>query len=277
MNRTKWNGQAPAVYEPLPAIIDRARAKLTEARTSAEVLEAKQIADLALHVAKLRNAAIDVHADCVLLITAAERRIGDEIIAGKERGEIASEGRPTKPSTASRVSDLGLTYDQSAKYQDLARTPEEVINSAVQAEVDAGRAPTKATADKAVKAHKAKAPKAQPRKPSKEVPEGLWVEKPGELGWAPGYGPQKKAEKGSEPSTLSEDRADIDHDDERLDAWITDSLEITRGNRLVSYWCSLEGNDRLKFTRDLKSLRDQIGDVIERIEDEEQEQEQGAV
>jgi hypothetical protein len=158
MKRTKGNGTSPAlpaIYEPLPAIIDRARSKLAEARTSAEVLEAREIADLALHLAKLRHAALDTYVACVLLISAAERRIGDEIIAGKERGELAPGHRPKKGSEAATLSDLGLTKDQSADYQAVARTPEKVIKDALQAEAAAGKEPTKATVKRAVKAHQA--------------------------------------------------------------------------------------------------------------------------
>ena len=158
MRRTKGKGNGgsppeslPAIYEPLPTIIDRASAKLAEARTSAEVLEARELADIAYHVAQLRNAAIEVHADCVLLIAEAERRIGGELIAGKDRGELAPGHRPKKGWKPTTLSDLGITKDQSAGWQDVARTPEPVIKEAIQADVDAGKAPTKTTVRKAVK------------------------------------------------------------------------------------------------------------------------------
>ena len=54
----------------LPALIDRARSRLAEARTSAEVLEARAAAKAALHYAKLREAANETQADCLSIISA---------------------------------------------------------------------------------------------------------------------------------------------------------------------------------------------------------------
>ena len=77
----------------LPAIIDRARHRLAEARTSAEVLEARAAAKAALHYAKLQQAAIETQADCLSMIKRAELRMADEIDAAQERGEDRTSGR----------------------------------------------------------------------------------------------------------------------------------------------------------------------------------------
>jgi hypothetical protein len=78
---------APAIAvgdaDRLPAIITRASARLMEARDSAEVLEAKQTAEAALHFAKLTKATNETHADCLRIITRAEMRMADEIDKGQ--------------------------------------------------------------------------------------------------------------------------------------------------------------------------------------------------
>ena len=69
----------------LPALIDRARSRLAEARTSAEVLEAKAIAESALHYARITRAANETQADCLRMIVRAEMRMANEIDAASER------------------------------------------------------------------------------------------------------------------------------------------------------------------------------------------------
>jgi hypothetical protein len=56
----------------IPALIDRSSARLIAARTSAEVLEARAVAEAALHYAKVTKAANETHADCLRIITRAE-------------------------------------------------------------------------------------------------------------------------------------------------------------------------------------------------------------
>src|SRR5512144_3020979 len=73
----------------LPALIDRARTRLAEARTSAEVLEARAAAMAAMHYAKLQKAANETQADCLSIIKRAELRMADEIDVAQQRGEVA--------------------------------------------------------------------------------------------------------------------------------------------------------------------------------------------
>src|SRR5258708_38981319 len=79
----------------LPAILTRASNRLMEARDSAEVMEAKQTAEAALHFAKLTKAANETHADCLRIITRAEMRMADEIDQGQAAGTISKRGRAT--------------------------------------------------------------------------------------------------------------------------------------------------------------------------------------
>jgi hypothetical protein len=127
----------------LPALIDRARFRLETARTSAEALEARTMAEAARHFAKLLRASNEVQADCLRLIDRAEKLIGTELIAAKESGEVAKVGQPRVSSTASRIHDLGISYDESAYFQRRARTPDSVIYRAIQKALEEERAPLK--------------------------------------------------------------------------------------------------------------------------------------
>jgi hypothetical protein len=135
----------------LPALIDRARFRLETARTSAEALEARTMAEAARHFAKLLRASNEVQADCLRLIDRAEKLIGTELIAAKESGEVAKVGQPRVSSTASRIHDLGISYDESAYFQRRARTPDSVIDRAIQKALEEDRAPLKKDLRAAVK------------------------------------------------------------------------------------------------------------------------------
>jgi hypothetical protein len=77
----------------------------------------------------------------------AERRAGEMLAQAKERGEVR-EGRPGKLSAGSTVSSLpklGITRDQSSRWQRLADMPEEHFETAVET--------AKATAGAVTSAH----------------------------------------------------------------------------------------------------------------------------
>jgi hypothetical protein len=66
-----------------------------------------------------------------------EGRIGQELVRAQEAGEVATRGRPAKNSTASRISDLGISHDQSSDYQQLAH-PDVAKNVILDVIVEAG-------------------------------------------------------------------------------------------------------------------------------------------
>ena len=144
----------------LPALIDRARSRLAEARTSAEVLEARAAAMAAMHYAKLQKAANETQADCLSIIKRAELRMADEIDAAQQRGEVARadahgrgiqssvRGADTRPAT---YEELGLTRQRVAEWRELRDAGEFVIDDAIQAALEEGRAPTNGDVQRAVK------------------------------------------------------------------------------------------------------------------------------
>lgn len=93
-----------AAAETLPSLVDRAARALAGARSSAEVLEARDLAGFAYDTAKraarlaqakgahdtLVAAAHRAQADALLIESNAKRRLADEYDAAQERGDIGS-------------------------------------------------------------------------------------------------------------------------------------------------------------------------------------------
>jgi len=98
--------QTEAERVALPALVDRAAAVLTNARSAAEVLEARDMASVAYDAAKkaarfakAKNAADSLiaaahraQADALTIEAQAKRRLADEYDAAQDRGEVASRG-----------------------------------------------------------------------------------------------------------------------------------------------------------------------------------------
>ncbi|MFZ1415285.1 MAG: hypothetical protein WAS73_12010, partial [Defluviicoccus sp.] len=145
----------------LPALIDRARTRLAEARSSAEVLEARAAAMAAMHYAKLQKAANETQADCLLLIKRAEIRMADEIDAAQQRGELAKADGAINPGTTkgartagtlpATYDELGVSSQRIAEWRELRDAGEAVVDEAIDAALDEGRAPTNADVQRAVK------------------------------------------------------------------------------------------------------------------------------
>ena len=118
-----------AEVHDLRALVDRAASILANARSSAEIHDARDVAGFAYDVAKraarfsrakvahdvLIAAAHRAQADALEIEAAAKRRLADEYDAAQARGEVAA-GRPKSledgKSFQATASDLGLRHDQ---------------------------------------------------------------------------------------------------------------------------------------------------------------------
>lgn len=103
----------------LPALIDRAAQALAGARTSAEVLEAREMAGFAYDAAKragrlaksrqahddLVSTAYRLQADALEIESQAKRRLADEYDAAQEVGDAAKRGRPKNADWEKRLED----------------------------------------------------------------------------------------------------------------------------------------------------------------------------
>lgn len=159
---------------PLPALVDRAVAALANARTAAEVLEARDLAAVAYDAAKraarigkakqahdsLIAAAHRTQADALEIEAQAKRRLADEYDAAQERGEVKRLGdgqrktvdHNSKPPSASEV---GLRLDvihEAREIRDAEKADPGIVRRTLDEALDAGEEPTRAKVRRAVKA-----------------------------------------------------------------------------------------------------------------------------
>lgn len=164
-----------APSQDLPSLIDRAASMLAGAKTSAEVLEARDAAGFAYDAAKraarldrakaahddLIAAAHRAQADALEIEAAAKRRLAYEYDAAQARGEVAGNGQrgPEKavadansfsPATAA---ELGLRRDQireARQLRDAEAADPGVVRRALDDRLERGEEPTRAALRKMV-------------------------------------------------------------------------------------------------------------------------------
>lgn len=164
----------PAVksIDTLPALIDRAARALSEARTAGEVLEARDVAQVAIDAAKsaarmarAKKAHDDVLAatyraqgDALAIQARAKMRLADEYDAAQERGEVKRLGGDTSGveySNTASAADLGLRRDEiheARQLRDAELQSPGVIESVIFEQVERGEEPTKAAIRQAAEA-----------------------------------------------------------------------------------------------------------------------------
>lgn len=155
----------------LPALIDRASQVLANARTSAEILEARDMAGVVYDAAKkaarlakakgahdtLIAAAHRAQADALEIEAGAKRRLADEYDAAQERGEVAGQGKPKNipaENVLPKAADIGLTAKQiheAREIRDAEKQSPGIIKRALEAMQEAGEEPTRAKIKRVVK------------------------------------------------------------------------------------------------------------------------------
>lgn len=138
----------------LPVLVQRAADALLAAKTSAEVLEARDVAGIAYTAAKiagrlarakqahdsLLSEVYRAQADAIRVVAGAKIRLADEYDAAQERGDVAGQdrtcvGTDNAPSTAE---DIGLRRDEiheARQIRDAERENPGLINRALDAMV----------------------------------------------------------------------------------------------------------------------------------------------
>jgi hypothetical protein len=121
-----------------------------------EVLEAKHLAEAALHHAKVTKAANETHADCLRIIIRADTRLADEIDKGQAEGEIATQSAGganigARPSGTAAVDEtirrtlkeLGVTSQRLSEWRTVRDAGESVVEEAISQAQAEDRPPTK--------------------------------------------------------------------------------------------------------------------------------------
>lgn len=151
----------------LPALIDRAASALSNARSSAEVLEAKEMASFAYDAAKrtarlakaknahdeLIGAAHRAQAHALEIEAQAKHRLADEYDAAQERGEVAGQGKPSTQEGLAKAADLGLSHKdihEARIIRDAEKAEPGIIRRVLDEKLEAREEPTKAALRQAV-------------------------------------------------------------------------------------------------------------------------------
>jgi hypothetical protein len=188
---------APAIIsaDNLPTLIDRARSALDGARTSAEILEARDFARVAYdatksagRMARAKQAHDDVigavyraQADALLIEARAKMRLADEYDAAQERKEVvgAHDGarkRVGDDNAIATAADLGLRRDEiheARKLRDAEQAEPGLAQRALNAMIERGDEPTRAALQRSVLAAVADARKPADRRNPHFVPDGF--------------------------------------------------------------------------------------------------------
>lgn len=139
----------PAVRdERIMAMCDRAISGLNEARTIEEV---KRVGDMAAafaaYATKLK-AALEAQNQCQLVVLLAEARIGVELKAAQERGEVATQGDRSNVRGADILTvtlpEIGIPRQRASEMKKLAEAGPERIREEVQRATEEGRKPSRA-------------------------------------------------------------------------------------------------------------------------------------
>ena len=147
----------------LPAMVSEAARKLAQAKTSAEILEVRDMAGVAYDAAKkaarmqkAKSAHDDVigachraQADALEIESMAKRRLADEYDAAQERGEIKTRSDQNLLPDGKKVSakDIGFTHKQiyeARQIRDAEETDPGIVRRSLDEKLDAGEEPSKA-------------------------------------------------------------------------------------------------------------------------------------
>ena len=166
---------APAIIDQatssLPQLVDHAAAALSNARTAAEVLEAKDMATFAYDTAKraarlakaknahdeLIAAAHRAQADALEIEAQAKRRLADEYDSAQERGEIAGHGggrnfKVGGSNVETTAADIGIRRDEiheARMIRDAEQIEPGIVRRTLDEKLASGKEPTRAAVRRA--------------------------------------------------------------------------------------------------------------------------------
>lgn len=136
--------------QKIVALCDVAIARLGEARDVEEVVGLRNAAEAFAVYTRKMKAAVEAQNRCELVVLLAEARIGAELKAAQERGEVAKKeaGRPVSvrgPDTSSpaTLTEIGIPRQRAAEMKKLAAAGETRIRDEVARASDERRRPSR--------------------------------------------------------------------------------------------------------------------------------------
>jgi len=159
--------QAIIPTDTLPALIDKATRALENARSSAEVLEARDMARVAYDAAKSAgriarakqahdSIVVEVHrsqAHALAIRARAEMRLAEEYDAAQERGDVPKQGSHVAGENMMATADLGIRRDEiheARKMRDAEIQSPGIISRTIEGMVERGEEPTRAALRKQI-------------------------------------------------------------------------------------------------------------------------------
>jgi hypothetical protein len=156
-----------ATAETLPSLVDRAARALAGARSSAEVLEARDLAGFAYDTAKraarlaqakgahdtLVAAAHRAQADALLIESNAKRRLADEYDTAQDRGDVQKHGDVPNGNIVPTAADLGLTSKaifEARQVRDAEERDPGIVERTLNDAIARGDEPTRAEVKRAI-------------------------------------------------------------------------------------------------------------------------------
>lgn len=138
----------------LPALCDTAIRDLAEVKTIGECLQIRDVMEAARVYARKHKMAQEAQDAVTKIVVLAERRIGQELIAAQQRGELArpdgsTHHRPkeglaeAKPFPAT-LSEIGITYRQAHDFRHMADLDDEDVETVVEVARERGKPASKA-------------------------------------------------------------------------------------------------------------------------------------
>ena len=138
---------------------DGAIAQLTEARDLEAVLGIKNAAEAFVTYTRKWRAAAEAQNACRMVVLIAEAKIGAELKAAQDRGQVATQkaGRPISvrraDTSATTLSKIGITRQRASDFKKLAKAGPGVIQAEVQKANAEHRVVTRRSIIDAVKRH----------------------------------------------------------------------------------------------------------------------------
>lgn len=130
------------------ALCDRAIDGLNEARSLEEVFGIRNAAEAFATYTRKYRAAVEAQNQCQLVVLLAEARIGAELKAAQERGEVGSQGRRSDIVRASdevkpTIPEIGIPRQRASEMKKLAEAGDNAIREEVAKATKEGRRPSR--------------------------------------------------------------------------------------------------------------------------------------
>lgn len=169
----------------LPALCDTAIRDLAEVRDIGQCLQIRDVMEAARVYAAKHKLAQEAQDACTKIVVMAERRIGQELIAAQQRGELAradgsthhrrAEGLQDAKPFVPTLADIGVSYRQAHEFRQAATLTDDDIEGVADDAKQRGKPATKADFRRKSEQKRRPAPSAIPPVPPHLSQLAVWI------------------------------------------------------------------------------------------------------